>query len=448
MSRASQVKFLNDLQKKLLQSSSKYRQKRGDKQVHHFYASKKGIVRGIELTVSSKFKSKSDARIREILSIVDADINHAIQGIKDELKRLEAGETVAEVKITQMKPDAVGAVFYASKTATGRLRNIYRQAFIASNKYLKPLAEKVSAASIKVTGRSTGRKAKDYWHQEHGQNEGIAESLVRDAIEDSILDIPDISFNEAKEWLESIMPHITVIRNSKTNTMHVHVGPKVDNLAAGIKSRQAKKDFQEIVDDLVDIVNSDASFITDAPGSDSFTELEKKRILKAATDPFTQLKNKRTKVKTSSTKRKTSTSKVQTVGQSVAITHLASKKKAGTRGTNRRTKKSSMGFDQVKFLGALNRDLPDTVRKNMKEPGLVNRTGTFAESVKVTEITQTPQGFPSVGYTYKRDPYEVFEEGSGSKWANGYRDPRTLIDRSIREIATQFAIGRFYTRRQ
>ena len=84
----------------------------------------------------------------------------------------------------------------------------------------------------------------------------------------------------------------------------------------------------------------------------------------------------------------------------------------------------------------------------MREPGLVNRTGRFADSVKVTDITQTPQGFPSIGYTYQRDPYEVFEEGSGSKWANGYRDPRTLIDKSIREIATQFALGRFYTRRQ
>jgi len=27
------------------------------------------------------------------------------------------------------------------------------------------------------------------------------------------------------------------------------------------------------------------------------------------------------------------------------------------------------------------------------------------------------------------------------------RDPRRLIDKSIREIAAQFAIGRFYTRR-
>ena len=61
---------------------------------------------------------------------------------------------------------------------------------------------------------------------------------------------------------------------------------------------------------------------------------------------------------------------------------------------------------------------------------------------------KTPKGFPSVGYTYQRDPYQVFEEGMGSPpWANGNRDPRDLIDKSVREIAATMALGRFYTRR-
>ena len=84
----------------------------------------------------------------------------------------------------------------------------------------------------------------------------------------------------------------------------------------------------------------------------------------------------------------------------------------------------------------------------MQEPGLENRTGRFANSVEITDIVQTAKGFPSIGYTYQRDPYQVFEDGGGAApWANGQRDPRRLIDRSIRELAVQFAIGRFYTRR-
>ena len=84
----------------------------------------------------------------------------------------------------------------------------------------------------------------------------------------------------------------------------------------------------------------------------------------------------------------------------------------------------------------------------MQSPQLQNRTGRFAQSVQVTDIVQTPKGFPSIGYTYQKSPYGVFEDGAGAApWANGERDPRDLIDKSIREIAAQFAIGRFYTRR-
>ena len=84
----------------------------------------------------------------------------------------------------------------------------------------------------------------------------------------------------------------------------------------------------------------------------------------------------------------------------------------------------------------------------MDPPALENKTGRFADSVKVTDIAQTPQGYPSIGYTYRKDPYQVFEDGVGAPpWANGQRDPRELIDKSIREIAIGYAIGRFYTRR-
>lgn len=100
------------------------------------------------------------------------------------------------------------------------------------------------------------------------------------------------------------------------------------------------------------------------------------------------------------------------------------------------------------LIGLINKELPATVRKNMQAPGLENRTGRFANSVEITDIVQTAKGFPSIGYTYQKEPYQVFEDGSGAApWANGQRDPRQVIDRSIRELAVQFAIGRFYTRR-
>lgn len=97
------------------------------------------------------------------------------------------------------------------------------------------------------------------------------------------------------------------------------------------------------------------------------------------------------------------------------------------------------------LLTAINKELPRKLRDNMGSPALENITGRFASSVRVTDVTITPQGYPSIGYTYDKNPYQTFEPG----YAQGSvdRDPRRLIDASIREIAAQFAIGRFYTRR-
>lgn len=99
----------------------------------------------------------------------------------------------------------------------------------------------------------------------------------------------------------------------------------------------------------------------------------------------------------------------------------------------------------VNLMGILSNKIEDTVAKNMREPALVYRSGRFARSVEITDVTTTPQGFPSVGYTYDKYPYQTFEPG----YAQGSpeRDPRRLIDASIREIALGLAIGRFYTRR-
>ena len=81
----------------------------------------------------------------------------------------------------------------------------------------------------------------------------------------------------------------------------------------------------------------------------------------------------------------------------------------------------------------------------MQPPALEYQTGRFASSVRVTDVSKTTKGFPSIGYTYQLYPYQTFEPGFAQGSVD--RDPRRLIDRSIREIAAGMAIGRFYTRR-
>ena len=113
--------------------------------------------------------------------------------------------------------------------------------------------------------------------------------------------------------------------------------------------------------------------------------------------------------------------------------------------------RSGLGSQQsdLQLLTLLKAKLPQTVAKNMGPPGLENRTGRFASSVTPTDVSRTAQGYPSVGYTYRKNPYQVFEMGVGdARWATPDRDPRKVIDMSIREIAAQLVVGRLYTRRQ
>lgn len=147
--------------------------------------------------------------------------------------------------------------------------------------------------------------------------------------------------------------------------------------------------------------------------------------------------------------------KTQSKSKSVSESKRKSKLKQSTPSVSRGSvvgKKNRQANTKVGVAGsplaliqAFNSRLPRVIMENMKSPALVNRTGTFANSVKVVDAVQTPQGFASFGYTYDKYPYQTFEPGFAQGSVD--RDPRKLIDRSMREIAAEFAIGRFYTRR-
>ena len=97
------------------------------------------------------------------------------------------------------------------------------------------------------------------------------------------------------------------------------------------------------------------------------------------------------------------------------------------------------------LIVALNKGLHQAVRGNMGSPRLNNVSSRFSDSVEVTNIITPTRGFPIVDYTYMLYPYQTFEVG----WARGstQRDPRPLIDMSIREVATTVAFNKFHTRR-
>lgn len=112
----------------------------------------------------------------------------------------------------------------------------------------------------------------------------------------------------------------------------------------------------------------------------------------------------------------------------------------------RQSNKVSSKPSQVNIVALLNAKLPQEIRSRMTHPRLVNRTGRFSESVQVLSADTTTKGGTSFAYTYQKDPYQLFERGR-SRLATPDREPRDIIDASIRSIAQEMMLGRFYTRR-
>jgi len=62
------------------------------------------------------------------------------------------------------------------------------------------------------------------------------------------------------------------------------------------------------------------------------------------------------------------------------------------------------------------------------------RSGRFAESVKVERLSESRQGMLTAFYSYMKNPYATFSQGGRQQYPRS-RDPKTLISKSIREIA-------------
>jgi len=100
----------------------------------------------------------------------------------------------------------------------------------------------------------------------------------------------------------------------------------------------------------------------------------------------------------------------------------------------------------IKLRALLDRMLPQVVQSKMQQPRLVYRTGRFAQSVRTENVVIGPRGGIHIDYTYMKYPYQTFEPGfaQGSK----FRDPRSIIKESIREIAITLVGEKFMTIRR
>ena len=182
------------------------------------------------------------------------------------------------------------------------------------------------------------------------------------------------------------------------------------------------------------------------PGSDSLVEAKRKKAVDKVMTPFKRQNNLKVKKENTKIKGAKSSASLKKTPKKSKIKKSAPALMAKKSIKSKRDPEEKRSLFSV--MAMINQKLPQTVEKNMGSPGLESQTGRFARSVRLTDVSETRQGFPSFGYTYRKDPYQVFEVGTGkAPWATTQRDPRRLIDASIRELAAQMALGRFYTRR-
>jgi hypothetical protein len=99
----------------------------------------------------------------------------------------------------------------------------------------------------------------------------------------------------------------------------------------------------------------------------------------------------------------------------------------------------------IKLTALLNSQLQDVISANMGDGSsktiLNYRTGRFASTVKVEQLTMSREGMITAFYSYMKNPYATFSTG-GRQSIPKSRDPKLLIARSIREIAEQIVTNR------
>ena len=108
--------------------------------------------------------------------------------------------------------------------------------------------------------------------------------------------------------------------------------------------------------------------------------------------------------------------------------------------------RNRVGNNPLALEALLEKALPKVVASKMTAPALVYRTGRFAESAEVRNVTMGPRGATVAEYTYQKNPYQTFEPGF--EQGSTYRDPRKIIGQSIRQIAQGIMKDKFIRTRR
>jgi len=467
MSTESLFKFLLKLDGEMNRTSGEYRKETANKRTHPFSFD----VNNLSKQTIYELESRKYTVSNEDRAVIDRAAVNMLEDLKTSMRQFSNispyyKETSTSISMVFTSEVGLAAntrfasaddVFAKVKATYGpSLRKFFDilQEHLKGTKEVNPDTGREKNRGVRTKSGSQLQAPGRFFNAGHAEGEGVFESMLTDAFKGAVDEVVDDSGKSVGEAavlrdLKALGVDLSIMREGKTDTHSITLESQSFNKKYGGMSAQKKKVLQQQLFKAIQKVSGNYAGFYDLEGSDTPRQKTRKKTIKSVIAPFKKIPGIQISVSDSltideSNSKATLNKKVTaTKGKRISI---AAPAVAVARSRVKKARPSTQ-MSPVHLMAILNQKLPETVLKNMGAPRLENQTGRFAQSARVTEVSQTARGFPSIGYTYQRQPYGVFESTSGSNFASLDRDPRPLIDSSIREIAAQLTIGRFYTRR-
>lgn len=233
---------------------------------------------------------------------------------------------------------------------------------------------------------------------------------------------------------------------------------RAKNLSSGSLSRSSFDELRSIISpntlasDLGNIIKGNVFLenLANTAGSRSFVELQVQRLVDALTGkksinnptkvPATKIGERKVTVN----KPKSNAGKIKSLKK--LRNNIASIKPKSSLVKNISVDTANEAVSIVpKLQQLLDIKLVNVIKQNMgtgaRRDILNLRSGRFAESVNVEQISESRQGMVTAFYNYMRNPYATFSQSGRQQYPRS-RDPKVLISKSIRQIAQELAITR------
>lgn len=451
-----------------IEKKAKYRSEVVDKRIHKYSVQEGKLVDEIwHQIVGTYNKAGAD---KELVNIPKSILTKPVQTYCTELRTAfkNSGTGKSSVSVTILGSNySYIAIFKSSKSV-----NVFKRISDVRLPILKDLKKDIyEVIKNNLDKKTYGKKQQALFYRIHGTKDtkGVVQgglfnmghvegsSVIEHELYDTKKDFvklisdPALPIGKQQEITEilaeinfdtALNPNIRVLRSGKLVVSLYDQGTKSNNVQSEqeVKLRDEFKKAAIEVFNNIDWVGFESSPSVKRVVEGRLSKASKKAGAKVADTSSISLAN--AKNKSSANKKVTGKTAVSESSESISGSlYLQSS-------TGSIKPKAAPRTNWASLIAIINNRLPKQVADNMGAPGLVYRTGRFANSTKIVNVETTNDGYPSIVFDYQRNPYDVFDRTKGAEpWNTPARDPRALVDKSVREIVQEMAIGRFYTRR-